>query len=212
MKLTIQRGESIENAIQYLQDFLENKKQEFPILHENMSIYFELKGFGERFCPDNKKNYILKENGPVDVDTLRQKTAKEATLDGWKRYLRHQCKNLGLIKSKIADEVRYLSVAEKMGRKPETIARHEHQLEAHQSDLLEAQSRNRLLQTLNDCVQSGNFKWFFAKDVLKQQPYNYTFRAGMFFENSDGFTGYFIGYRSEYGNWGSLRSGLPDEK
>lgn len=211
MKLTIKSGESVDNALKYLQDFLTQYKEEYPMLMGNMNVYISLKGFGDCVCPENDENHILTGSGAVDVERVRKEEAKKVTLEGWKAYVRFEMLRPTKIEECIQREIDYLKSAEKKGRKPQTIEQHKSRLEELRTALPAAEEMNVLIKKLDEYVESEKYYWTFQKYATKNQPYNYMFYATMIFDDVDGYYSQFKGYRHKHGCFGSLTDFFFDD-
>lgn len=123
MKVTIKSGESVENALKYLQEFLEKIKEEYPLLTRNMNVYFNLKGFGELICPENEKEYLLTKSDEIDVDVQLRKDARENLLAFWTDYLRRNThvRSYSFLQRNIDTDRRYIDTAEAKGRRPDLV-------------------------------------------------------------------------------------------
>lgn len=205
MKLTIKKGESVESAIQYLTDFLNEYKEEYPILKGDMSVYVTLRGNDNRICPENEKEFILSEEYAVDVEGSRYAAAKENLLRMWKHTISNAARKVQVAQGKIDTDIRYLETAEEKGRKPENIVKRKTQLESNQMALRQAKEAYQWYQKLDTYVQENKVCWYYLKSVSSRSSYQYTLTAHIVFENIDGFTGYFI-----CGNgYSNMREGLP---
>lgn len=210
MKLTIKSGESVDHAIQYLTEFLLERKEEYPLLKGNMNVYVTLEGFGHRNCPENEKEYILTDEQPIDVELSQLLAKKNEAKEGWKRYLAVQAKKVQSAASAVDLDIRYLETAEGKGRKPETIERRKAQLERNQTDLAQAKEWLELVQSLNEILNQGKIKWYFEKAKSSKSPYTYTITPYIIFEDGDGDNWHFVGFQSRYETaYGTLREGLP---
>ena len=209
MKITIKNGESVENALTYLTDFLNAWKDEYPILAGNLNIYVTLKGFGERICPENDKEYVLSCNGIVDLEEAKINEKKEFTLAGWKKYIAAQYKHRDSAAHAVDLDIEYLKSAEKKKRKPETIEKRKRLLEDNRSLLKTAQDNINLLKELNNRVNENKIKWHIVKKVHGKNQYTYDIHAYIIFENVAGETWYFSSYTSKYTTpYGYLTKGV----
>ena len=210
MKITIKNGESVDNALKYLSDFLNERKDEYPILAGNLNIYVSLKGFGELICPENNKDYILTRNGVIDLEETRINESREFALDGWKKYMSAQRKQLDSAKHKVSLDVEYLKTAEKKQRKPETIEKRKMLLEKNRVELENAEKTIQLLNSLNAHVLENKIKWHYLKKCSKNAPYSYNISPSIIFENVNGETWHFTAYKSRYDTpYGFLKKGFP---
>lgn len=83
MKITIKAGESVENAMKYLQAFFDERKEEYPVLKSHMNVYVNVGGFGDVLCPDNDKILILNHDGAIDAEKQLQEEARVTILRRW---------------------------------------------------------------------------------------------------------------------------------
>ncbi len=211
MKLTVKSGESIEHAVQYIQDFLEKYKEEYPLLRGNMNLYISLEGVGHRDCPDNDREFILTEEAPVDVEANRIAEKKKETLMGWARYLSSKRKELQKAMFALESARSSWDAAVKKGLKEETIANRKLNIQQCQDSLKAIEQNVRLAEKLDDYVEDGRFKWFFVKHGAAKTPYTYKLIPHMIFTTKAGENYYFVGYESLYNKapYGGLNPGLP---
>ena len=213
MKLTIKSGESVDNALKYLQEFLSARKEEYPILAGNLNIYITMKGFGNLICPENEKEYLLTREGVVDVEQNKVSASQKTALEGWETYVSVQLKKVRKAAEAVSLDEQYLESAEDKNRKPDAIEKRKRQLEKNRSELKEAEATAKLVQKLDTLVKEGKVKWRFLKSMDRKSPYNYEISPYIIFENVDGESWHFVSFESRYETpYGSLRKGLPYEK
>lgn len=211
MKLVIKSGESVDNALAYLRDFLEGYKEEYPMLKGNMNIYVTLEGFGHRGCPDNEKEYVLTGGDPDDVEERNIGARKEEALAGWKNYVKAQYNKVKNFTTELDIAMRYIDTAEQKGRKPENVEKRKALVEKSKANLKEAEEMADVVGKLNDLLEAGNVKWYFVKHVSKSSPYNYKITPYIIFEDNAGAAWHFVGYENRYERpYGCLYSGLPN--
>lgn len=210
MKLTIKNGESIENALQYLRDYLEKYKEDYPMLKGNMNVYVTLEGFGHKACPDNEREMILTGEQPVDVEASHILAKQKEALEGWKRYISVQYKKVRKASDAVDLDMRYLETAEEKDRKPDAIARRKEQLKQNERLLDKAEQTASLMMLLDARVDEGSIRWYFEKRKSSGSSYAYTITPYIIFEDVDGEDWHFVGFESRYEQaYGSVRPGLP---
>lgn len=202
MKLIIKEGESVENAIKYLQDFLEKYKNEYPILKGNMNIYITLEGFGHKDCPENEKEFILSGNGdPVDVEQWRKEKAIEETFSVWKRIQEKHNASIEWVEKDIKREEEYLATAQEKGKRTDLIEKHQKQLETNKEKLNQLHEYSHYLDQLRDAIRNRRAVLFFNR-YNEKSPYSYELDFYFVFEDIDGADCYI--------NRFGLKKGLPN--
>ena len=202
MRLTIKSGESIENAMKYLQAFFDERKEEYPILKGNMNVYISLRGFGELICPENEKEYILTPNGIVDADEELLHAAISELNKAWKRWsnAQQECYDIRRIERMVEKDRQYLETAEEKGKRQELIDKREKQLNKNLERLKETKEEYAFYKRLIEHVNSGGAKRFFAKNRGNRYR-SPSITAYLVIEDFEGFTGHF--------HKGYMNRGLP---
>lgn len=211
MKLTIKSGESIENAINYLINFLEQYKEDYPILKGNMNVYLTLKGFGSRNCPDNEAEFILSETLPVDVEaSSRMAKIKELT-DTWKSFYNTHEAHRVMAARNVKKCINSLNQAIERGLTQRTIERRDDALVSSNKTLSKADEYFQFLTVLNDRIVKNEVQFYVVKNIGSRSSYDYTFTAYIIFENVEGKNYYFSAHTNKYkASCGELYNGLPE--
>lgn len=210
MKLTINSGESVDHAIEYITDFLSSLKEEYPLLKGNMNIYITLEGFGHKYCPENCKEYILTGETIEDVEHHRICEAKEMLKCAWKKYVQSETNRFLVAANKVTSAESSLTSAVTRKLTEKTIELRKKNV-AHAQDLLtDARGRCDIVLKLNKAVEDGNAILYTEKKVKdKKTVYSYTITPYFIFEDIDGYTGYFRAQKSQTSVYGYLEEGLP---
>ena len=210
MKLTIKSGESVGNALQYLQDFLSKYKEDYPILIGNMNVYITIKGFGNVMCPENEKEFVLSRDGVEDTEPQKFFERQEWAKKGWEKFVSVQLNQRIKAFDAVEADIHYLNTAEKNGRKPATINKRKAQLELNRKILYKADKTVELVQKLNTKFKEGTIKWYFQKKLSSKSLHTYEIVPYIIFGNIDGEYWHFAAYESKWQTpYGSLRKGLP---
>lgn len=186
MKLVIKSGESVENALNYLRDFLEDKREQYPLLKGNMNIYITLEGFGHREFPDNGKEYILSGEQVLDVEQSRLQATRKLVLVEWQAYLEERRLIVQKGEKEIKMDLNYLETADAKGRDPERVKLRQKQTEKKKVKLESAKEQLEMLETFNRSIAEGEVRWMYKKDISKKSPYIYELSAAIIFKYKDG--------------------------
>lgn len=116
MKITINKGETVENVLSYLKEFFEQNCE----LLSNMSIYCNLENDVNK-CPENSREYLLSEEGAVDGIEAEQKNEFLSRKQAWYKYVKRQDAVVKETERAIKTDQNYLDTAEEKKRKPENI-------------------------------------------------------------------------------------------
>lgn len=210
MKLTIKSGESVDHAIQYLTDFLNAKKEEYPLLKGNMNIYITLEGYGHKDCPENQGEYVLTGESVEDVEHRRYDEARKLLKQAWERLLRSEASKFNHAVNEISKAESSLKSAEERNLVPRTIELRKKAVEKAKENLPPAEARYDLILKLKDIVDNNKVTLYFEKVVDGKMTYSYKITPYYIFENVDGFTGNFRGVQGKDGGfYGYLQEGLP---
>jgi len=83
MKIVVNKGESIENAMKSIKDFFEKDYSDYPILKNTLNLYVTLKNGEGQICPDNEKEYILSKGHAKDVFAEDKNVAFDESYTGY---------------------------------------------------------------------------------------------------------------------------------
>ena len=210
MKLVIKEGESVENAIKYLQNFLLPLSENYPLLKSNMNVYLTLEGFGHKLCPDNDEELVLLGDGVEDLVEMKTQSSKSFTLSAWENYVTNLHYQVSSSRRCVNNAAERLASAEKRGLKPATIERYKAALEWENDFLKEHLRILQIAERLNELVLAGKFQWYFTKGPTTANPNGNTIRAYIIFDRGTSSCCYFSSYSAKRGKpTGSLRSGTP---
>lgn len=213
MKLVIKKGESVDDALQYLQDFLAEYSAEYPKLKSNMNIYITLEGYDRRICPENDKEFILTKEKLIDVEGEELEKKKLLALRSWQVFLLSQKDDVKRAEKNVTLDLRYINSAEERGRKPEAIEKRKELLAKNQKILKDEKDYNLFLKELNSLVEKNEIKWFFRKFISRKSAYDYTITPYIVFENDSIGCWYYEMYEDRRNSWcyspGKLKKGHP---
>ena len=190
MKLTIKQGESIENALKYLQEYLELYKDEFPILKGNMNVYVTLEGFGHRGCPENDRELVLSREEIVDVEQIQKDRAYFKVKSVWEYSLSRNASQIKDVQREIRKDKEYLETAAEKGKRQDLIAKREKQKAKHEEELEKLTQRYLLLDRFNKALEDGRAVEFYVKRTRGKSAYSYNMDCCLVFDDIDGLYGY----------------------
>lgn len=202
MKIVVNKGESIEDAITAIKNFLEQNYSEYPILKNTMNLYVTLQNDINQICPDNQKEFILNKGKVKDVDAESRENAFTKILEHWNGYLRCMDSKMLSIQHKIELNKNYIDTALMKGRKKENVIKRKKETECLRNELEDTKMLVSCLNLLNEAIQSRNFSKFFYKSTYGS-AYKYKLDCVLVFENVNGYTCYF--------DRRGLHNGLPKE-
>lgn len=191
MKITIEKGTRVEDAIKMFSNFLNENFSEYPILKNDMRIYITLKNEDNQTCSDNEQEYILNQSGlfkNVFEDEKRRVTTE--LMREWGAFLHFRQKNVNTLRRKVDLDNNYLETAHEKGRKEENIEKRKIQLNNNKLDLKNAIKALELAESLNMAIKNNNYKTYFFKSQYGS-TYKYRLDATFVFDNIEGYTGYF---------------------
>lgn len=201
MKLIIKQGESVDNALKYLQDFLGQYKEEYPMLKGNMNIYVTLEGFGHRVCPENERELVLTGEDILDLEQKEKDKALKAVMSRWRQVLEQNALEIRNVQRKLRLDKEYLSTAEEKGKRPDLIAKREKEKTGHEGEMDKHTQRYLLLNRFNKALEDGKAVFYYVKHTRGKSAYTYTMECILVFDNIDGL----YGYCDRYG----FKTGLP---
>lgn len=216
MRLKVKYGESVDNAIRYLQAFLEQYKDDYPILESNLNIYITLKAADEKRCPDNEREFILTESASIDAEQAKNAKYQAEALTSWTQFFHHKEFLYHRLLHNIEMDQDYIDTAEEKGRSPENIEKRRKQLEKAQERLINENQRMAFVKLLNDQIEEKQVKWLFLKCMLPNQHYDYYIQSYIIFENVAGESWHYVAppYGQPFEPYTNdskyLKKGLPD--
>lgn len=200
MKIVINKGENIENAMKSIQEFLTENYSDYPILKNTLNLYVTLKNGEGSICPDNEKEYIISKGHAKDVIAEDKNLALDERRYQWEMYVyRSQREVLNLRKSIEVDE-NYINTAEEKNRKKEIVEKRKREYENRKEKLKQAQELESLFYFLNSLVREDRMITMFIKNTFGS-TYKYKIEVVYIFDNINGYTGFF--------DWKGLHNGLP---
>lgn len=192
MKIVIEKGTSIEDAIKLLSNFLTESYSEYPILKNDATMYITLKNFNGQFCPDNQQEFCLLESGIKNKREEAQKYAINLCLSQWKYFIESFDIKKRALEKKIKTDCAYLESAVTKGRKPENVKKRKAEYQRNLKSLEDIENEILLISYLQEAVNTGNYRTIITQYNGKN-PYDYTLEAALQFADINGWTGYFNG-------------------
>lgn len=190
MKITIDKGETIDSALENLKSFLKENYSDYPIIKNPLNIYVTLKNGDGQMCPDNEKEFALNQNKTIDRTKEKKAMAFNITLNEWNWYVRLQGSLLESTKHNIELGNAYVNTAKEKNRKTENVEKRKKEIENLKGELVEREHKLWVAQLLNKAVEDGMYRKVYYKHGFS---YKYELTCVFVFENVNGFTGYFYG-------------------
>lgn len=200
MKIVINKGERIENAIETIRNFLCENYSDYPILKNSMNLYVTLENDSEQLCPDNEKEYIIENGHATNKVAESKELAYDETLHYWNSYIAILEREILILKRKIKTNKKYIETADEKGRKLENIFKKKAELEYNQNKLKVLEDTYSIAREMNYCVQTLLFEQLYIKHTYGP---SYKMECIFVFNNINGYIGYF--------DKRGLHNGLPKE-
>ena len=190
MKLIIKQGECLDNALQYLQDYLAQFKEEYPILKGNMNINVNLEGFDHRVCPENEGELVLTGENTFDLSQSRKDEAFNEVLNVWKREMEWNAREIKNTHIDIERDNYYLATAEEKGKRQDLIDNRKKQLAENEEWLESLTQQSLIFNKFDNALVNGNARIHYVKHKMGNSVYTYTMECIIVFDNIDGLYGY----------------------
>lgn len=204
MKLIIKSGESAENAVSFLQEFLSQYRQNYPVLKGDMIVFITLEDCEHRICPDNREEYILTSEEIVDVETRLRQESFDKVISWWKEFVVSKQEIVSKVEKILIADIRYLKAAEEKKRRKDLIENRLKKKERNQVLLQQVTETYNYVLLLDDMFRNGNFSTVYLKQTHRGKPYGYDLDCYIVFQSMDGSIWHF----GKYG----LHKGFPDQR
>lgn len=202
MKLVIEKGISIEDAMKRISNFLETQCSEYPIIKNNMSIYITLKNKEGRICPDNEKEYFLNEFGQViDIQAEEKKRELKKHMELWNDFVKSKYYEVLKLEKQIDNDIAYLETSIEKNRTESNISKRKAQYEINKLKLEKENEQIEKIKSLENAIKENNYTSYILK-LTERSAYKYSIEVMFVFENINGYTGYF--------DYRGLHEGLPE--
>ena len=86
MKITIAKGQNVDEALEQVKAFLKEKYPEYPKIKEDSSLYITLKTEDGQTCPDNEKEFTILKNTITDISEYNKRQALDGIKMLWRFY------------------------------------------------------------------------------------------------------------------------------
>lgn len=184
MKLTIEDGVPVSKAMKYLQNFLAERKKEYPLLMGEMSVYITLKSKNRMICPENEKEYLLTKDGLVDLYEEAKQELLHEIQESWGTFVSAVQRRVTRSEKAVALDYNYLATAAEKGKRSDLVEKRKKQLAKHEEELKKAVAYNDLVQELNELVENQKVIYHFIKRTYSDF-YDYDLECCILFETSD---------------------------
>ena len=158
MKLVIEGGITVDEAIELLRSFLNEQCAGYPYLKSKMNIYVDLKNDNRQICPNNEREFVVSGKKVLDIlENEQQNIFSELLyrLHDYVKFFKQQCESN---EQDIARNQKYLDTAEEKGRKKERIEQRKEELQKHLEKRLELQRKIYLYECIISEINEGNFE------------------------------------------------------
>lgn len=201
MKIIINKGTSVDNAIKSLSEFLKENYSEYPIIKNTMNVYITLKNIDGQICPDNEKEYILRESGKVkDVFDEEKIVEFNNHLSFWNKFVNSKKREKQKLESQIEKDVAYLTSAKEKNKKEDNIKKRVKQYDTNKFALKKINELIDKICFLDEIIKGRRFITYYIKQT-KRSSYNYKLDVIFIFKDINGYNGYF--------DWNGLHDGFP---
>lgn len=204
MKLVIKSGESAENAVAFLQDFLMQHTQNYPMLKGDMIVSVSLADCDHRIFPDNQKEYILTGEEVIDVETYLRTVSFDRVISWWKEFVASKQAAVLRIEKCLDADLRYLIAAEEKGMPQDLIEERLKKKQRNQALLQQVTETYSHVLLLDDAFRKRNYSTIYLKQFHRSKPYGYDLDCYIVFESIHGVIWHF-------GKFG-LQQGLPSKR
>ena len=191
MKIIINKGENIKNAINLLNNFILENYSEYPILKNTLNIYITLKNESDEVCPDNEKEYMLTNNYIIDILKERKQQALDELLIYWDHFRNRLSREIEKIENYIKLDENYINTSIEKNRKKENIEKKKKIYEKNKKDLDLLIKNKNFIDILNSKIIENKIKIKFIKENSINSIYNYNLNVSIIFENIDNENYYF---------------------
>ncbi len=158
MKLVIESGITVSEAVEQLKMFFSGQCADYPYLKSKMNVYVDLKNDKRQICPNNEKEFVLSNQKFVDVLEKEQQGIFVDMLNRLLSRMRVLIQQCVCEEQSIAKDQKYLDTATEKGRKKERIAQRKNELLEHQKKYMELQSRIRIYKCIINAINEGQFE------------------------------------------------------
>ena len=191
MKITINKGENIEDAINLLSKFILQNYSNYPILKNTLNIYMTLKNENEEVCPDNEKEYMLNNNCIIDILKERKKQALDELFNYWLRFRNSFSIKIAEFENLIKLDENYINTAIEKNKKKENIEKRKKIYEKNKDELELLIKNKNFIENLHLKILEDDVKIQFIKENSKNSIYSYNLYVLIIFEDIENENYYF---------------------
>lgn len=168
MKITVEKGIDVKQAISYVKEFLTNKSEEYPILKSNLNIYISLCNEEGEVIKENQSEYYIseKELGEFTIKDIRKEKedlAKKNIFKNWKEFVFAQKVRIKDLEGEILLDKTYLHNAKVRKRKQENIDKRKNSLKEKENRLEDEIKKNKLLNKLENAFNEGYYSLYYKE-------------------------------------------------
>ena len=206
MKISVPQGETLENALAYLDGYLSQYKDTYGVLRGRLNLYISLESEDHTLCPDEECNIELTGEGAYDLDESKFDAVKFVVLQRWKRYVNAVRSRPDLLQAKVYRVQKILDASGGLDLSEEVVQKRQEDVEEAIQCLEEALKERELVNTLEQRIKDNEFRWILQR-LGEEGDYKEFYPAAyLFFEDKDRGTYYYPGPTSR------LTPGRPPEQ
>ena len=158
MKLVIESGITVDEAIDLLKMFFDEQCADYSYLKSKMNVYVDLKNDNRQICPNNEKEFVLSGKKVVDILENEQQNIFLAMLDRLHDDLQVLKRRCEIEEENISKDQKYLDTAEEKGRKKDRIEQRKGELQEHLKKRTELQRKSHIYECIIGEINEGKFE------------------------------------------------------
>lgn len=158
MKLVIESGITVDEAIEMLKSFLNEQCAGYTYLKSKMNVYVDLKNDNRQICPNNEREFILSGKKVLDILENEQQNIFREMLDRLHDCVQFFKRQYESREQDITRDQKYLDTAEEKGRKKERIEKRKGELQEHLKKRTVLQRKSHIYDCIISEINEGKFE------------------------------------------------------